>query len=339
MIVILIFATFCRVAKTKSCQLVISLFRCFRLFSASSHPFINVLYLFHQRTPYRKKPVSNLSQSWIWNLFLITAGSTIYAIGIKAIAIHHNFITGGIFGAALLLNYTVEGFSPSIWFFLLNVPLFIISYFFVGKRFFAYSLYGMIITSLAAQFITLNFHIHEQIYAAIASGLICGLGTGIIFRSLGSAGGLDIVAVMLYTRFNIGVGRVYLFFNAILFGLAASLYSPDMVIASIILVFINSTTLDQVMTLFSQRKIVYVISDHSKRIAKALQDQLSQGATFIRGKGAYSGQDKLILMAITNNIQLKKMENIVFETDNNALFIVENSFNVIGSGFGKRKLY
>lgn len=281
----------------------------------------------------------NLSHYWIWNLFLITTGSIIYAIGIKGIAIHHNFITGGVFGAALLLDYTVDGFAAAVWFFLLNIPLFFIGYFFVGKRFFTYSLYGMVVTTIATQFITLNFQIQEQIYAAIACGLICGLGTGIIFRSLGSGGGLDIIAVMLFTKFNIGVGRVYLFFNVILFGFAASFYSADLVIASIILVFITSITIDQVMTLFSQRKIVYVISDHSKRIAKALQDELSQGATFIKGKGAFSGQDKLILMAITNNIQLKKMENIVFETDNNALFIVENSFNVIGSGFGKRKLY
>jgi len=283
--------------------------------------------------------MSNLSQSTSWNLLLITVGAVVYSIGIKAVVIHQSFITGGIFGAALLLNYSVGLLPPAIWFFVLNLPLFVVSYFFVGRRFFFYSLYGMLVTTVATQFITLDFHVHEQIYAAIAGGLICGAGSGIIFRSLGSGGGLDIVAVVLFTKFNIGVGKVFLLFNALLFSVAASLYSPDMVIASIILVFITSISLERVMVLFNQRKIVYVISDSSKRIARQLGDEMHQGATFIQGKGAYSGQDKLILMAITNNIQLKKLENIVFREDDKALFIVEDSFNVIGSSFGKRKIY
>lgn len=93
------------------------------------------------------------------------------------------------------------------------------------------------------------------------------------------------------------------------------------------------------LVLFNQRKIVYVISDYSQEIAEALREELDQGATFIKGQGAFSGNDKLILMTITNNIQLKKMENIIFKLDEHALFIVEDSFNVIGSTFGKRKIY
>lgn len=281
----------------------------------------------------------NLTQSRSWNLLLITVGAVIFSIGIKAIVVHHDFITGGVFGAALLLHNSVGLLPPAIWFLLLNLPLFAVSYFFVGRRFFFYSLYGMLVTTLATQFISLDFHIHEQIYAAIAGGITCGAGCGIIFRSLGSGGGLDIIAVVLYTRFNIGVGRVFLLFNSVLFAFAATLYTPDMVIASIIMVFITSISMERVMVLFNQRKIVYVISDYSQRIAKQMQEEMAQGATFIRGKGAFSGQDKLILMAITNNIQLKKLENIVFNEDDKALFIVEDSFNVIGSSFGKRKMY
>ena len=63
------------------------------------------------------------------------------------------------------------------------------------------------------------------------------------------------------------------------------------------------------------------------------------GATFIKGRGAFSGKDKEILMAITNNIQLKRIEETVFTIDPEALFIVENSYDVIGSSFKKRKIY
>ena len=67
--------------------------------------------------------------------------------------------------------------------------------------------------------------------------------------------------------------------------------------------------------------------------------EMKIGATFIKARGAYSGRDKEILMAITNNIQLKRLEEKVFNIDSDALFIVENSYDVIGSSFKKRKIY
>lgn len=274
-----------------------------------------------------------------WNLLLLTFGSIVFAVGINGAVVSNSFITGGAYGAALLLWYRTDLLSPSFWYLLFNIPLFALGWFFVGRRFFWYSLYGMLAVTLASQWISVDFQIREQLYAAVAGGLVCGTGVGITLRSLGSAGGLDIAAIMLNTRFNIGVGKVYLLFNLLLFGLTISLYSPDIFIASIILVFISSTMVEYILSLFNQRKIVYVISEHNDAIAKAFHEVLHQGATFIKAKGAYSGKDKLILMAITNNLQLKKLESTVFSLDEHALFIVENSFNVIGSNFGKRKMY
>ncbi len=278
-------------------------------------------------------------QSVTWNTLLITIGATLFSVGIKGVIVHSNFIPGGIFGVALILEDKLGSFSPSTWFFLLNLPLFLIGWFFVGKRFFAYSLYGMFVITAASEFITLDFEIHEQLYAAVAGGLICGCGTGIMLRSLGSGGGLDIIAIALYSKFNIGVGKVFLFFNVILFAFVIKFYSSDIFVASVIFSYITSATVDKIITLFNQRKIVYVISEFSREIAEVLRDDMSQRATFIKAQGAYSGQDKMILMTITNNLLLKKLENVIFNIDEHALFIVEDSFNVIGSTIGKRKIY
>jgi len=282
---------------------------------------------------------SNLVNSVAWNILLLTLGSVVFSIGINGAVVHNSFLTGGAFGAALLLYYKTGLLTPPVWYLLINVPLFAVGWFYIGRRFFFYSLYGVLVVTAASEWLVLDFHIKEQLYAAVAGGLICGAGVGITLRSLGSTGGLDIVAVILNNRFNIGIGKVYLLFNVILFGLAGSFYTPDIFIASIILVFISSVSLDYILSLFNERKIVYVISDHNEEISKLFNEEEHQGATFIKGKGAYSGKDKLILMAITNNLQLKKLESIVFTIDEHALFIVENSFNVIGSNFGKRKMY
>ena len=281
----------------------------------------------------------NPTSSILWNLVLLTMGSVLFALGINGAVINNSFITGGLYGATLLIYYKTQLLSPSLWYLIFNIPLFVLGWFFVGRRFFWYSLYGMLVITLATQWITIDFQIKDQLYAAIAGGIVSGAGSGIILRSIGSAGGLDIAAIMLNTRFNFGIGKVYMLFNVLLFGLTMSFYSPDIIIASIILVFISSTTVEHVLSLFNQRKIVYVISEKNEAIAKTFSEVFRQGATFIKAKGAFSGNDRLILMAITNNLQLKKLENAVFNVDEHALFIVENSFNVIGSTFGKRKIY
>ena len=281
----------------------------------------------------------DLSYSPLWNLLLITAGSVLFAVGAKGIVIHHNFLISGLFGTGLLIYYTTGWLSPGVWFLLLNLPLFAASWFFVSRRFFLYSLYAMGIVTLSYELLELNFNVHQQLYAAIAGGIVCGAGGGLILRSLGSGGGLDLIAVILNQKYNLGIGKFYMIYNAGLFSFGLWRMDVDLVIASLIMVFITSVTVDYMLALFSQRKIVYVISDKTAAISREVMDNLNSGATFIKAKGAYSGKDQDILMTISNNIQLKRLEEAVFQIDPQALFIVENTFNVIGSSFSKRKIY
>ena len=281
----------------------------------------------------------DLRFSVAWNLLLLTTGSIIYIIGMNGIVMHHNFISGGLYGLCLLIFYKTNLLSPGTWYLILNIPLFILGWIYVSRRFLLYTIYSVVVIFLAAKFITVDFGITDQLYAAIAGGFIIGAGSGIILRSIGSAGGLDVIAIILYRYFNIGLGKTYMGFNVLLFSIVITQYGSDIFIASIILTFVTSNALDYFITLFNQRKIVYVISDHSAQIAEEIIERLKLGVTKIQAKGGYSSQDKEILMTVTNNLQLKRLEEAVFTIDDDALFIVENSYNVIGSNFNKRKIY
>jgi uncharacterized membrane-anchored protein YitT (DUF2179 family) len=91
--------------------------------------------------------------------------------------------------------------------------------------------------------------------------------------------------------------------------------------------------------MFNQRKMVIIISDRSDSIAKAIFEKLNRGSTFLFGRGAYTGRRKKVIMTVVNNYQLKRLEEAVFNVDSDAFFITENTFNVIGKGFSRRKLY
>lgn len=277
--------------------------------------------------------------SILWNIILITTGAVIFAFGIRAVAVDHGLVAGGIFGLSLLINYLTNTLTPNIWYFIINIPIFIVGILFVSKRFFFYSLYAVL--AITMSYWVLDFHllIENQMYAAIAAGAICGLGTGMILRSLGSAGGLDVIAIILNRYFNIGIGKFYFAFNVFLFTLCLVFLEIDLVIASLILVFVSSVAVDYVLSLFSNRKVVYIVSESNKEISEDVIFKMKHGATFIKARGAYSGREKDILMVVTHCILLKRLEEIVFSIDPEALFIVGDTFAVIGSSFSKRKVY
>lgn len=274
----------------------------------------------------------------LWNIFLIISGSALFAFGAKAVVFEHGFITGGIFGISLLLSYLTDLLSPGIWSLLLNVPLFVIAWFFISRRFLFYSMLSIVTVTICYEVVDLSLGITQQFYAALAGGVICGGGSGIILRSLGSGGGLDVIAILLNRKLGISIGKFYMLFNVALFSFSLTHLSIDLFIASVIFVFVSSVSLEYILSMFSQRKMTLIISQANPQIAKTLLERGWQ-ATFLKAKGAYSGREQDILMTITNNIYLKQLEEMVFTVDQNALFVVENTFNVLGSVFGRRKQY
>ncbi len=282
---------------------------------------------------------TRITSSVPWNLLLITVGSLILALAFKGIAFQHAFIPGGMFGVASLVYFAGGVGLISLWYALINIPLFIIAWKFISKRFLLYSLYSMLFFTGVYAVIDINFHIEDQLYAAVSCGVLSGLGSGIVLRSLGSNGGLDVMGVLFYQKFNVGLGKFYFFFNAVLYAFSFLFFENDLVIASMIMLFCTSFAMEYALSVFSQRKVVLVISDKPKEISEMVNQEFNMGSTLLNGVGGYSGVPKQIVLTVVNNIQLKRLEEIVFTIDPSALFIAENTFSVIGSNLARRKIY
>ncbi|MBC2703924.1 YitT family protein [Desulfobacula sp.] len=274
-----------------------------------------------------------------WNLFLITLGSIIIGIGLKAIVIPNGMITGGFSGAGILLFYYTQSLTPGIWYFVLNIPVFILGWLFISRRFLFYSLYGAIILAIAIDFIRFEIPFKDLVLAVLAGGTIIGAGAGIIFRSLGSAGGNDIISVILNQKFGIRIGTYNFGFNFILFLFSFGTLAADLILYSMAMSFITSQVIEYFMTLFNQRKMIFIISNNPRQITDEIMKKLNRGATFLKGEGAYSGREKEIILTVVNTFQIKRIEEIAFAIDPDAFLITENTFNVLGKGFSRRKIY
>ena len=278
-----------------------------------------------------------LAESVVWNLLWLTLGSVLMAICIQSVAAPHGFLSGGVMGVGLLVNYWTGTLTPLVWYSMLCVPVYALGWFCVGKRFLLYTAYGTLCTTLFSFFIAFEIPITNEVYATVVGGVLHGAACGIMLRTLGSSGGTDVVAVLLKERWNVPIGQFNFLFNSLLFLTAASHMALDLIVASMLMMFISASTLEYVLGLFNRRKLVMIISDHGEEISEAILVTERFGATLVRGKGAYSGSDREILLTVTNNVALKRLENLVFSIDPRALFIVENTFYVSGGQFDRRR--
>ena len=274
-----------------------------------------------------------------WNIFLLTVGSFFVAMSIKSVAVPHGFVTGGVSGIALLIYYFSDYLTPGLWLFVLNIPIAVIGWVMISGRFVLYTAYGMCAITAFMEIITFTLPVHDTLLAAIAGGAVLGAGAGISMRSLGSSGGLDILGILLHQRYGFRIGQVSFVFNAALFTVSFTLLETDMVLYSLIMVFVTSQIMDYVLSMFNQRKLVFIVSDHAQIISDAIIKEANRGVTLLDGRGGYTGQPKQVVMTVVNNVQQKKLEELIFTLDPEAFVIFENTFNVIGKGFSRRKVY
>ncbi len=283
--------------------------------------------------------LQNITYSVPWNLLLISLGSIIFGVGLKAIVIPNGMIMGGFSGAGILIYYYTNIFTPGIWYLILNIPVFIFGWLFISRRFLFYSLYGAIILTIVIDLIQFEIPLKDLTLATLAGGTIVGAGAGIVFRSLGSLGGNDIISIILNQKFGFRIGTYNFCFNFILFLFSFGMLDTSLILYSMAMSYITSQVIEYFMMLFSERKMIIIIADDPRKITDEIFRKLKIGVTFIKGEGAYTGKQRDIIMTVVNTFQLKRIEEITFTIEPDALLITENTFNVLGKGFSKRKVY
>jgi uncharacterized membrane-anchored protein YitT (DUF2179 family) len=273
------------------------------------------------------------------NVGLIFIGSLIYVIGMKSILIPAGLLSGGVAGIAVLLYYLYPGVNFGLLYFILNIPMIIIGWIHVSRRFMIYTVIGIVTFSAMASMIQLPPpDITDPILSALYSGIICGTGAGIILRSLGSAGGLDVLVVVLNKKYGLRPGTVYSLTNILIIGAGAFFHDFELSLYSIIFVYTSGRVIDAVLTGFNRRKSIMIISDKPEIIAKEILVREDRGVTFFNGTGAYSGRDKKVIFTIMSLTELPKMKELVFSIDPNAFMVINDTLEVLGKRHGKLKV-
>jgi len=276
----------------------------------------------------------------LYNLFLILIGIVIFVLGMNGILIPNKLLGAGVSGIAIIIHYLLPSSDVGLVYFLLNIPLMVLGWFSISRRFMLYTFFGMVVFSLAAAAIKPPpVFIDDLMLAAIFGGVICGTGAGIVLRSLGSAGGVDILAIYGNQKFGFRPGSISFSLNALVLMTGAYFFGIKIALYALIYVYTSSRVLDGVITGFNQRMSTIIISDKSKEIASEIFKRVNRGVTLLKGRGAYSGRRKDVILTITTLTELPKLRNAIFEVDPEAFVVVNNTLEVFGKRHGTRKIY
>jgi uncharacterized membrane-anchored protein YitT (DUF2179 family) len=284
-----------------------------------------------------------IAKSWkdvLYNLFLISAGSLIFVVGMNSVLVPSKLLSAGVTGIALMLHYLLPRLNIGLAYFLLNIPLMLLGFFSISRRFLLYTLYGMGVFSLAAAFVRPPAAaIEDPILSALLAGIICGAGVGVILRSIGSTGGIDILAVYVNQKFGFRPGSVSFVFNSMVLLVGGYFFGLEIALYTLIYVFTSSRVLDAVLTGFNQRMSTMVISERTEEMAKEIFKKVNRGVTFLKGKGAYSGKERDVIFTVTTLTELPRLKDVIFAIDPGAFVVVNNTLEVLGNRHGTRKVY
>ena len=272
----------------------------------------------------------------LWNLLLIFAGSVICALAVKGILVPKQFLAGGVTGLSIFGHYLFPSLPIGFIYFLLNIPLFVVGWMFVGRRFFGYSLAGMLVFSSVMFWPFPALPVEDMILNALAAGIITGIGSGMILRSLGSAGGLDILSIILFKRFSIRPGTTVMTFHAILLLVALARLPMELVLYTLIYFFINAYFVNLVVIGLNQRKAIMIISSRWEDISHHIMEKLQRGVTIVEGEGGFSKQKLHILYSVITLTELSRFKEMIRKIDPNAFVVVTETLEVMGKRIGNQ---
>ncbi len=262
-------------------------------------------------------------------------GAIIMGIGTSLFLLPNQLSTGGFSGIATILYYFLK-IPMGTTILALNIPLFLIAIYKLGKSFCAKSILGTISFSIAIDlFDKLPSLTDDRLLACIYGGIIIGLGTAIILKSNASTGGSDLLSFIVRTyRPNIRMSRMITIIDTVIVTLNMIFFREiEIGLYSAIAIYLMGKMIDIIFEGIYFTKLLIIVSDKNEQIAKQVGERIQRGATGLFGKGMYTQQNKLILMCAASRGDIARIKLMARNIDPNSFIIIANAREVVGQGF------
>ncbi len=283
-----------------------------------------------------------MKKSTVWRevrfLALILFGSACYAAGFDWFLLPHQTNAGGVSGTAMLICAALGWNGVGILTFGINIPLFLLGYRHLGKRFFAGSVVGTVASSALIEALARVPAPQTDIMLGVLyGGGLVGLGLGVVFYAGASTGGVDIIASLLRKKFrSLSIGNLMLAVDSTIIVMTGVVYGDiNKTLYSALTLLLCTYVLDAVIFGMNDSTVALIISDKYDKIALEIEEALERGVTMLNGRGGYTGTDKTVLLVAVRKQQTTQLKTLIEKQDPNAFLILQRSHQVLGNGFAR----
>ncbi|MCD8378120.1 MAG: YitT family protein [Candidatus Gastranaerophilales bacterium] len=278
----------------------------------------------HTKTPFE------IFRETTARFIILTIGAFIVAFALECFMLPNKIIDGGIIGVSMMFNF-ITNINLGVLIFCLNIPFIFLALTTLGKMFVIQTFYSVTMLSIATNLFIGHHVTHDSFLAAIFGGIILGVGVGLILRNSASLDGTEILSIRLSKKFSfMSIGEYLMGFNLLIYSASGFMFGWDKAMYAIITYYVASKMIDVVIDGFNSSKSVRIVSDFYKEIGKSIMKELDVSVTYMKSRGGYSGEEKILTYCVVSRLEMAKVKEIVRSIDKRAFLVVEDVHEVEG---------
>jgi len=272
-----------------------------------------------------------------WDYFLILVGSTILAVSMHLFFIPNQLVAGGLSGTAQIIN-SFTGWPIGTLTFVLNIPLFILGWRYLGgRRFLARTVIASFLFSAILDGLKLlwpDVHLTDDLALnALYGGVTAGVGVGLLFRARATSGGTDILARILEKRLGLPLSQAYLYTDGLVVFVAGLAFGWERALYAVIGLYVGGVVTEVTVNGSNIMRVATIITGKPETVAERILAEMERGVTEWTGKGMYTGRERHVLLCAVSRAEIVPLKSIIHEADPEAFVIIGKAQEVLGEGF------
>ena len=266
----------------------------------------------------------------------MTIGCFLSSLGVYCFAVSAGVPVTGVAGITSIL-YRLFNLPMGLLNVVINIPIILICYKYLGKKYFIRSAYCMLMYAFFTDYVLIHFPIYQgdRLLASICCGIIMSIGDAIIYISNSSTGGFDFISVTLKIKNpHIPLGNIILGSSVFIILLNGLVFSDiDSMIYGFILNYISSRVVNKFLMGFNQSTLILIVTTKGKELCDRIVKAVDRGSTILKGYGGYKQDDKDVVMCVCLPKQIYEVRKVAQEIDKDSFIIMLESNEIHGKGF------
>ncbi|SDC28380.1 Uncharacterized membrane-anchored protein YitT, contains DUF161 and DUF2179 domains [Pelagirhabdus alkalitolerans] len=268
-------------------------------------------------------------------IFIVILGALINAMALNFFLIGADVYASGFTGMAQLLSTVFTDFldidfiSTGLWLLILNIPVGVLGWFKVGRHFTVYSFVSVIMTTLFLEIIPIVTFSDDIMLNAVFGGVLGGFGVGITLKWGASTGGSDIVAMVLSRMKDKPIGGYLMVVNGVIIFFAGVLNEPENALYTLLALYVTTRVVDGLHTRH-EKVTAMIVTKKTDEMQEAIHQTVVRGITILPARGAYTKEDKSMLVLVITRYELYDLERIINEVDPQAFTNIVHTAGVFG---------